>query len=109
MALQSKPKKPREIDPNEIKFQFDRIGDSAEGYYAGTETFTSDGDELTKHKLLQPGTGKVITFLGGAVLNGELVDVEEGVFVKVTYKGKPPGKRYKDYAIDWDLDNRQAV
>ncbi len=109
MALQSKPRKAIEIDPNEIRFQFETVGDTAEGYYAGTETFTSDGDELTKHKLKQPGTGKTITFLGGSVLNDELSDVEPGVFVKVTYKGKPPGKRYKMYDIAWDLDNRVAV
>lgn len=106
MALQSKPRKQREADPNEIKFQFERVGDTAEGYYAGTETFTSDGDELTKHKLKQAGTDKTITFLGGAVLNDALADVEPGVFVKVVYTGKPPGKRYKNYDIAWDLDNR---
>lgn len=109
MALQSKPRKAREEDPNEIKFQFDKPGDFAEGYYAGYETFISDGDELTKHKIKQVGTDKTITFLGGAVLNGELNDVEPGIFVKVTYTGKPAGKRYKMYDIAWDLDNRKAV
>lgn len=108
MALQSKPRKPREIDPNEIQVQFETIGDSAEGYYMGSETFTSNGDELTKHRLKSEGE-KVLTFLGGAVLNQELADVDTGVLVKVIYKGKPPGKRYKAFDIQWDPADRQAM
>jgi hypothetical protein len=110
MALQKKTRKAFE-DPNETRFQFDTEGDVAAGYYLGAETFTANGDELTKHRV-QTEDGKTVSFLGNYMLNSDLSEQDVGYWIQITYEGQKKSKKgrmFNSFDIQIDPEKRLSA
>lgn len=89
---------------DETRFNFEKEGDTLEGYYQGAETFDNKGKPLTKHRF-KDENGKIVSVLGSFQLNEDLPKVPTGSFTRVTFEGKSRTKRggtVNNYIIEFE-------
>lgn len=90
----------KSISPTFIKFESE--GEQVEGILRSKTTIDFQNGPVGKYTL-EPETGELISFLGGAVLDQAMNMVEIGNYVRVTFEGisKLDGaKTLKNYKVE---------
>lgn len=90
--------------------EFEKVGQTVQGYYIGAKIVTTDYGKSKLH-ILQTEAGNVGVW-GSAKLDEKLGAVEPGYLTFITYRGKvklPGGKTMKKFDVEYDDEEKAEI